>query len=176
MTRGRREAEQLLGTLQRALVPTARPNPILLAWRWRYELAIAAGIPLAIAGLIAAIGPSGAVAVATVVTALLLGWPAARRHLVARAWCLVTPHRFRAACTQGRIHTRSGRLPAVVWCAPKSYGEQLLIWCPAGITAGDLTAACAVLASACYATAVEVVEHPRYRHLVLVGVIRHQPG
>jgi hypothetical protein len=57
-------------------------------------------------------------------------------------------------------------------CTRKSYGEQLLVLCPAGITAADLYAARAVIAGACFATDVQVIAHPTRRHLVAVTVIR----
>lgn len=159
--------------LHQAIVPPARPNPIALAWRWRYEITLLAGLPLALGALLAATGPDWTMLIVAVVTTGLTGWPAARRRLAARAWCLVTRHRLRAGCAQAWIHNRHGRLPAVLWCAPKSYGEQVLVWCPAGITAEDFVAARQVLAGACYASEIEVVAHPRYRHLVLLGVIRY---
>lgn len=159
--------------LHQAIVPPARPNPIALAWRWRYEIALLAGLPLAVVALIEAIGANWAMLIVTVVTTVLTGWPAARRRLVAQTWCVLTQHRLRAGCAQAWIHNRRGRLPAVLWCAPKSYGEQVLVWCPAGITAEDFVEARRILASACYASEIEVVAHPRYRHLVMLGVIRY---
>ncbi|MDQ4032773.1 MAG: hypothetical protein M3332_11085 [Actinomycetota bacterium] len=173
MRRGPRDAEELLATLHHALVPTARPNPFLVLWRWRYELAVGVATPLLLAWLTVTVGADATVAISSVVTALLFGWPPTRRRILARAWCVITPHRFRLACAQARIYTRGGRLPAVLRCARRSYGEQLLVWCPAGITAADLHAARAVIASACFATEVQVVAHPTRRHLVMVAVIRH---
>ncbi|HEU0086121.1 MAG TPA: hypothetical protein VFQ77_00450 [Pseudonocardiaceae bacterium] len=167
-------ADRLLGLLHQAVVPPARPNPLVLAWRWRYETALLVGLPLALVALVKALEPTWAVLVATLVTAVLIGWPGTRRRLIARAWCILTPHRLRAGWAQARIHTRRGRLPTIVRCAPKPYGEQVLVWCPAGVTAEDFRTARQILASACYASAIEVVPHPRYRHLVLLGVIRHQ--
>ncbi len=173
MRRGPRGAEELLGALHHALVPTARPNPFLVLWRWRYELAIGAALPLLLAWLTATVGADATVAITSVMTTLLFEWPPARRRIVARAWCVITPHRFRLACARARVHTRGGRLPAVMRCARTSYGEQLLVWCPAGVTAADLHAARLVITSACLATDAQVVAHPTRRHLVFVAVIRH---
>jgi len=181
MKREPRDGKELLAAPNQALVLTLRPNPFLLIcppnpflvlWRWRYELAVAAAIPLALSWLTSTVGANTTVAIISVVTALLFGWPPARRRILALAWCVITPHRFRLACAQARVHTRSGRLPAVLWCAHKSYGEQLLVWCPAGITAADLHAARAVIAAACFATDVQVVAHPTRRQLVVVAMIR----
>lgn len=166
-------ADRVLTMLHRGVAPPARPNPFGLAWRWRYEMALLAGLPLAVIGLIEAIGATWAMLTITVVTTGLASWPGARRRLTAWAWCVVIQHRLRAGCTQAWIYNCQGRLPAVLWCAPKSYGEQILLWCPAGVAAEDFIEARHVLASACYATDLEVVAHPRYSHLVTLGVIRH---
>jgi hypothetical protein len=172
MRRKPRDTKELLATLHHALVPTAQPNLFLVLWRWRYELAIGAAISLLLAWLTITVGAGATVGITSVVPALLFGWPPARRRMLAHAWCVITPHRFRLACTQARIHTRRGRLPAVMRCTRQSSGEQLLVWCPAGITAADLYAARAVIAGACFATDVQVIAHPTHRHLVVVAVIR----
>ena len=175
MKRKPRDTEELLATLHHALVPTARPNLFLALWQWRYELAVGAAISLLLAWLTTAVGAVATVGITSVVTALLFGWPAARHRILARAWWVITPHRFRLACAQARLHAHRGRLPAVMRCTPKPYGEQLLVSCPAGITAADLHAARAVIAGACFATDVQVIAHPTRRHLVVVAVIRrHQ--
>jgi hypothetical protein len=171
-------AEHLLGTLHQAIVPPARPSWPLLAWRWRYELALLAGLFLTLVALVGALGVNGAMllgaAVVTTVLIVLAAWPAARHWLTARTWCILTPHRLRAGCAQARIHTRRGRLPAILWCAPKPFGEQVLIWCPAGVSANDFLAARQVLATACYASKIKVATHSRYRHIVILDVIRYQ--
>jgi len=172
MKRGPRDAEELLGALHHALVPTARPNPFLVLWRWRYELAVGATIPLLLAWLTFTVGADATVVITSVVTALLFGWPPARHRILTQTWCVITPHRFRLACAQARIHARRGRLPAVLRCTRKSYGEQLLVSCPAGITAADLHAARAFIAGACFATDVQVAAHPTRRQLVVIAVIR----
>jgi hypothetical protein len=172
MRRKPRDTEELLATLHHALVPTARPNLFLVLWRWRYELVVGAAISLLLAWLTITGGAVTTVGITSVVTALLFGWPPARYRILARAWCVITPHRFRLACAQARIHARRGRLPAVMRCTRKSYGEQLLVLCPVGITATDLYAARAVIAGACFATDVQVIAHPTRRHLVVVTVIR----
>ncbi|MCA1603037.1 MAG: hypothetical protein LC776_15850 [Acidobacteria bacterium] len=170
--RGDACTRRLLSTLHQTIVFRSRPNPIILVWRWRYEIALLTGLPLTLAALVEAIGPNGAVLTATVLTTVLIGWSPARRQLAARAWCIVTPHRLRRGCAQAFICTHRGRLPAILWCAPKLYGEQVLLWCPAGVVAEDFIRARHVLASACYAAEIAVVTHPKYRHLVILGVIR----
>lgn len=163
----------MLSMLHRGIDLPARSNPLGLAWRWRYEIVLLAGLPLGVVALIGAIGANGAVLVVTVVTTVLVGWPAARRRLTARVWCVMTSHRLRAGCAQAWIHNRLGRLPVALWCAPKSYGEQILVWCPVGVTVEDFVQARHVLVSACYASNIEVVAHPKYPHLLTLGVIRY---
>ncbi|MGH3940284.1 MAG: hypothetical protein ACRDTG_16960 [Pseudonocardiaceae bacterium] len=124
--------------------------------------------------LIGAVGANWAMLIVTVVPTVLVRWPAARRRITARAWCVVIQHRLRAGCAQAWIHNRRGRLPVVVQCAPRPYGEQVLLWCPIGVTAENFVKARHVLASACFAADIEVVAHPKYPHLVMLGVIRHQ--
>ncbi|MCA1702580.1 MAG: hypothetical protein LC808_04655 [Actinobacteria bacterium] len=155
------------------IILPSRPNPITLSWRWRYEIALLTGLPLTLVALVQATGPNGAVLMATVVPTVLIGWPPTRRQLIARAWCIVTPHRLRTGCAQAFIYTPHGRLPAILWCAPKPYGEQILFWCPAGVIAEDFVRARHILASACYAADIGVITHPRHRHLVILGVIRY---
>lgn len=165
-------ADRPQNMLHHALVPPARSHPFILAWHWRYEMALLVVLPLAFGALVMAVGLDGTLLIVTTVAALLFRWPAARRRLTARAWCLLTPHRLRAGCAQAWIHTRRGHLPVVLWCVPKPYGEQALLWCPAGITAEDFAATHHILAGACYAAEVRVVTHPKYRHLVTLEVIR----
>ncbi|MCA1604116.1 MAG: hypothetical protein LC775_01200 [Acidobacteria bacterium] len=164
----------LLSMLHQAVVSPPRPNPVVLTWRWRYEMALLTGLPLALVALVEAIGPTWAMLIATAVTTILTGWSPARRQLAARAWCIITPHRLRTGCAQAFIYTRRGQLPTVLWCAPKSYGEQILLWCPAGIIANDFVAAHQILATACYASDLTIITHPKYQHLVMLGVIRYQ--
>lgn len=168
------DADRLLNMLHQAIVPPTRPNPLVVAWRWRYEMTLLVGLPLTLVGLVHVLTPDLAMLVVTTMAILVARWPAARRRLVARGWCILTPHRLRAGCVQARIHTRRGRLPTILWCAPKAYGEQVLIWCPAGVTAQDFVAARQVLASTCYASDIEVVADPKYRHLVMLAVTRYQ--
>ena len=174
------DSEQLLGMLHQAIIPPARPSLVLLAWRWRYEMAMLAGLLLTVVALVETLGLNGtilfAVTAVTIMLTVLIAWPAACHRLTARAWCVLIPHRLRAGCAQARIHTRRGRLPAILWCAPKGYGEQVFIWCPAGVTIDDFAAARQLLATACYAAEIEVVTHPRYRNLVILRVVRYQPS
>src|SRR5689334_15103966 len=108
-----RSTRQARAGLEFALGTVDRANPAVAAWRWRYELLIAA----ALAVIWTALGVAAAAAVTIGLTAALAGaacLPAGRRFLAARAWCIVTPHRVRAGCAQAWIHSRGGKIPAVL--------------------------------------------------------------
>jgi hypothetical protein len=163
---------QALTGLQAALRPLARPNLFVLAWRWRYELTLAVGIT------------SGGMALARTPAALwvLLGcaalaaaaalWPPARRLLIARAWCVITPHRVRAGCAGAWIHSRQGKLPAVLLTMRQPCGERVLLWCHAGTCAQDFKSALQLLITACWAQDVKVITDDRHPQLVTLDVIR----
>ena len=52
----------------------------------------------------------------------------------------------------------------------------MILWCRAGITAGDLDGARDILRAACWASDVRVVVNDRRSHIVVLEVIRHLPG
>ena len=100
-----------------------------------------------------------------------LAWPTSRR-LIARAWCVITAYQVRAGCRRARIQTPDGRRPVIVYTTPAAFGERVALWCPTGITHGDLEAARDMLRAACWARGVRVVACPRYAHLVVLEVVR----
>jgi hypothetical protein len=51
-----------------------------------------------------------------------------------------------------------------------------MLWCRAGITAGDLIAARDVLRAACWASDVRVTVNDRRSHIVVLEVIRRLPA
>jgi len=117
-TRDARAAfEYAIGTMSRA-------NPVVATWRWRYELvAAAAFVATWIAlGITTAAALTGGL---TAVLALTASFPRGRTFLLARAWCIVTPHRVRAGCAQGWIHTRYGKLPFILWTRSRPSGERV---------------------------------------------------
>jgi hypothetical protein len=89
---------QALAGLQAAVGSVAPPNPVVLAWCWRYELVLAAGLAAAVIGLAripaaawAAAGPAAEYAVAAApavssaaVVAVAGLWPSAWRLLAPR--------------------------------------------------------------------------------------------
>lgn len=158
--------ERSLVTPGRIRVSVHRPGPLTLLVRWRYELAVVAlGYPMVRVGL------GWTLVVVTAAAASLVLAPV-RRAAVGRFWCVVTPHRVRTGCAQAWVHSRSGRLPAVLWTSPRPYGERVLLWCPAGTSPADLDAVAPLLAVACWARDVRVETHPEHANLVTVHVIR----
>jgi hypothetical protein len=158
--------------LELALASRRSPNPLVVLWRWRYEL-----------GAVASVGLLGTVAVRTGQLGLLIAvvagvvttaiaWPTARRFLLARMWCVVTPHRVRTACAEAWIHSRSGKIPVVLWAAPERYGERVVLWCRAGTTVQQLEAQLPMLATACWAEAVRVARNPRHPQVVTLEIVR----
>lgn len=172
-----RSTRQAQASLQYAVGTVARANPIVAAWRWRYELMGTVGLSagwIVLGWLAAAVVTAGLVAV---LIGMAVCWPRGRRFLVARAWCIVTPHRVRVGCAQAWIHSRSGKIPAVLLTRCQPFGERVLLWCRAGTSADDLSSARGLLAAACWADDTRVTRDPRYAHLVILDVIRRgQPG
>jgi hypothetical protein len=155
-----------------ALSVVARPNLPVVAWRWRYELGLAAALTAAATVLILAEGLGWMLAV-TAAAAALCWLPAARRPLIRRAWCIITPHRIRTGCAQAWIHSRDGKIPIVVLTTSEPFGERVRIWCRAGTCPQDFVAARAQLAAACWAMDVGVATHARFAQIVLLDVIRY---
>ena len=167
-----RNRRQKLAGLQAAVGSVARPSPLVLAWRWRYELILAAAITsggIAVARIPAGIGLLAGCAALTVG---VLRWPPARRVLIARAWCVITPHRVRAGCAGAWIHSRGGKLPAVLLTRRQPQGERVYLWCHAGTCAQDFESALGLLIAACWATDMRVRSNRRYQQLVTLEVIR----
>lgn len=157
------------------LTPVSRPNPVVIGWRWRYELVSGAGLTAALLTLRHAAGMAGLIgAVATLVTAasLIAVWPPARRMVVSRAWCVITPHRIRTGCAQAWVHSRDGKIPVVLLTRARASGQRVWVWCRAGTSPQDLESARAQLAAACWAREIRVAPSPRYAHLAVIDVIR----
>lgn len=151
----------------------ARANPVVAAWRWRYELAGVAGLSAAwlTLGTATTASLTAGLAVLLIITAC---FPAGRRFIAARMWCIVTPHRVRAGCAQAWIHSRNGKLPFIWMTRRQPFGERVYLWCRAGISAVDFRSARELLTAACWAEDVQVSHHARYTHLVALDVIRRR--
>jgi hypothetical protein len=168
-----RSTRQAQAGLYYVVGTVSRANPIVAAYRWRYELAG----PVGLTAEWLTLGWAWAVA-----TALLGIWliamaacsPRGRQFLIARAWCIVTPHRIRVGCGQAWIHSRNGKIPAVLLTRQQWFGERVYLWCRAGTAVVDFITERELLAAACWAQDIWVTRHPRYAHLVALDVIRRQ--
>lgn len=167
-------SRQARAGLEYALGGVARANPLVAMWRWRYELAVLAGL----AAIWLALDAAAAAWLTAGLAVVLAGtacFPAGRRFLLARIWCIVTAHRVRAGCAQAWIHSRYGKLPIIVLTRRQPFGERVYLWCRAGISAADFSSASKLVAAACWAQDIQVSRHARYAHLVALDVIRREP-
>jgi len=169
----------IMASVEAALSTVPRPNLIARLWHWRYELGLIAGGLLGAITIGYTLGLEWLIAVAAAAMAIgvtAMAWPPSRQAIMARAWCVITPHRIRTGCTHAWIQTRDGRLPVVLYTVPADFGERVWLWCRAGITARDLQAARDVLRAACWASDVRVVVNDRHSHIVVFEVIRRLPA
>ena len=170
-----RSTSETLARLPTMLNGVARYNPLVWPWRWRYELALCIGVTLGVISLTWALGAArglGVAAGAGALVGIISLWPAARHYAVARAWCIITPHRVRAACSEAWIHSRSGKLPIVLYTSRKPFGERVHVWCRPGVSVDDFVSARALLTTACWARDVHVSVDTRYAQLVILDVVR----
>ncbi len=144
----------------------ARPYPWTVAWRWRYELVLGCAVAATCLVSLWSLAGFGLMAVG------LWLLPAISERARARLWAVITAHRVRLGCAEAGVHSHRGRLPAVLRTRPASYGEQVLLWCPAGTSGEDLAAATDLLRAACWAAEVRVVPNPDRRQLVVLEVVR----
>ena len=165
---------QARAVLEYALGTVARTNPITAAWRWRYELAGAAGLAVAWLALDTAVaaGLTGELAAALSLTACFTRG----RRFLSRAHVV---HRD-AASRPRRLRPRMDSLP--LRQAPLHPADQepafrraRLPLVPGGASAADFSSARKLLAAACWAKEVQVGQHARYAHLVALDVIRREP-
>ena len=122
-----RSTRQALSTLQYGLGTVAPPNPLVFCWRWRYELILGIGLPAALIVLDGVPVMLGALAAMEVLAVAALVW-APTRHLIVRAWRIITPHRVRVGCAQVWIHSRRDKIPAVL-TTRQPFAERVQLWC-----------------------------------------------
>jgi len=166
----------VLDSVETALRTVARPGIHEVTWNWRHEIILVAGSAAIAVTIGFTLGIGWLIGIAAACLVLLAGAllrSRIRRRLIAWAWCVITPHRFRTGCVHAWVQSRHGRLPVVIRTKPTDFGERLLIWCRAGIISSDLEAARHVIAAACWANDVRVIPLDRYRHLVILEVVRH---
>ena len=169
----------IMASVEAAVSTVSRPGLFGRLWHWRYELALITGLPLAALAIGYTLGLGWLIAMAATALALMtavLAWRPTRQWLIARAWCVITPHRVRTGCVHAWVQTRDGRLPIVLYTAPADFGERVMLWCRAGITAGDFEGARDILRAACWASDVRVVVNDRRSHIVVLEVIRRRPA
>jgi hypothetical protein len=150
----------------------ARPNPVVLLWRWRYEVSVLVGIPAGIIALVSQVSLVWSVAGISVLAAMLANWPAARSWLLAHARCVITTHRVRTGCAQAWVHSRYGKLPVIFLTSPKPFGERVRVWCRAGTCLEDFESARDILRAACWAQDVLVSASRRHSQILILDVIR----
>jgi hypothetical protein len=147
-------------------------TPAGIAWRWRTELLVLTTLTVVFwrldiwttaiwAGLI--LGALAAVAFAV---------PHSRRFITRRFWCVLARHRLQRLCYEARLHTRSGRLPLILWTRPTKVGERTWVLCRAGVCAEDFEAHLGELRAACYARDARVTRNRRWSHLLTIDIIR----
>jgi hypothetical protein len=142
------------------------------AWRWRTELAILTILAAAWWRLALLITLTWAGLVLAAFGGLVLAVPHSRRFITRRFWCVLARHRIQRLCYEARLHTRSGRLPLIVWTRPTHVGERAWVLCRAGISAEDFQDHTGELAAACYARDARVTRNHRWSHLVTIDIIR----
>jgi hypothetical protein len=138
-----------------------------VAWRWRTEVLGCAAITVTLWRL----AIMGAIILGTTAVALL-AVPGSRRFTVRRMWCVLARHRIQRLCYEARLHTRSGRLPLVLWTRPTKVGERAHLLCRAGICAEDFQAHIGEIRAACYAREARVTRNLRWSQLVTIDIIR----
>lgn len=171
MNPGQPGGPQGLPELARALTQVSRPNPLTIAWRWRWELVLAAGLPTALVFLVRAVGWASAASLAGALTATIAIVPEARRWVLAHLRAIVVAHRVRTGCAQSWVHNRSGRLPLLLLCRPAPFGVRAWLWCRAGTSAEDFCRVRTLLESACWASKIRILRHQRYAQIVILEII-----
>ncbi|MGD0928127.1 MAG: hypothetical protein ABR926_23370 [Streptosporangiaceae bacterium] len=172
-TRAHQRSETwLLAELETRFRPGRRATVLGYLWWWRYELAIVAGLAGTLIVLVRALGAGPTILGTLATIGVCCCWPPTRQAVVTTAWRIITPHRLRAGFVQARIHSRSGRLPAILRTTRQPFGERVRLWCPAGVVAADVRSARDILAAACWAADIRVTGDPGHAHLLTLDVIR----
>jgi hypothetical protein len=143
-----------------------------VAWRWRTELTLLIVLAAALWRLTALITLFWAIGALGGVVLVAVAVPVTRRFLSRRFWCVLARHRLHRLCYEARLHTRSGRIPLILWIRPTKVGERAHILCRAGICAEDFEAHIGELRAACYARDARVTRNTRWSQLVTIDIIR----
>ncbi len=143
-----------------------------MAWRWRAELVTLTAVSAAYwrLSVLMTVTLAGVILGGLVLVLMLV--PPTRRFITRRFWCVLARHRIQRLCYEARLHTRSGRLPLILWTRPTKVGERAHILCRAGICAEDFEAHIGELRAACYARDARVTRNTRWAQLVTIDIIR----
>ncbi|MEV4177434.1 hypothetical protein [Nonomuraea sp. NPDC049709] len=154
--------------------PVPGAGSLVVLWRWRTELALAALVAAAGFVIAAAVGQglwwapialAGSVSVPATV-------PVGRKWIRRHFWCLFSRHRLQRVCLETSMHTRKNRIPLILWITPTELGERAFILLRAGICAEDFEAFAGEIAAACCAASVRVRRHPGRAQFVTVEIVR----
>ena len=147
-------------------------TPAGIAWRWRTDLftltclaAVFRRLDTWVTLTWACVALGGFLAVAFAV-------PHSRRFITRRIWCVLARHRLQRLFHEARLHTRSGRLPLILWTRPTRVGERAWLLCRAGLCAEDFEAHIGELRAACYARDARVWRSRRWSQLITIDIIR----
>jgi hypothetical protein len=144
-----------------------------VAWRWRTELTLLTFAAAALWRLALLITITWAAVVLAAFISIVLAVPVTRRFAARRFWCVLARHRIQRLCYEARLHTRSGRIPLVLWIRPTKVGERAWLLCRAGICVEDFQAHLGELRAACFARDARATHNPRWSHLVTIDIVRH---
>jgi hypothetical protein len=150
------------------LVGRRRPNPFVVAYRWRYEVGLTA---MAATGWVelppaAAVTATGLLAAGTVTAAAHRG---SRRILVQAVQHVLVQHRVRTGCLQAGLANRDGDLPRIMHTRTRGDVVTVTVWLPAGLAPEDVADEAPRLAAACGAQRVQaVIESSRDRVRLVV--------
>ena len=147
-------------------------TPAGIAWRWRTELLVVSALAVVFWRLDTWTNLTWAAIILTGLAVTAGAVPYSRRFITRRFWCVLARHRLQRLCYEARLHTRSGRLPLVVWTRPTRVGERARVLCRAGICAEDFEAHIGELRAACYARDARVTRNRRWSQLVTIDIIR----
>jgi hypothetical protein len=147
-------------------------TPAGIAWRWRTELLVLTTLTAVFWRLDTWTSPTWAGVILGGVAAVVAAVPHSRRFITRRFWCVLARHRLQRLCYEAKLHTRSGRLPLILWTRPTKVGERAWVLCRAGVCAEDFEAHLGELRAACYARDARVTRNRRWSHLLTIDIIR----
>ena len=147
-------------------------TPAGIAWRWRTELLTLAALAVVFWRLDTWVTLTWACVALGGFLAVAFAVPHSRRFITRRIWCVLARHRLQRLCYEARLHTRSGRLPLILWTRPTRVGERAWLLCRAGICAEDFDAHIGELRAACYARDARITRNRRWSQLITIDIIR----